>query len=216
VYGSVDEQRFHPGLQRANVHQLWHVPASAPLIVCIAVMNRRKGLQVLLCAACQVIHTFPTATFLVVGHIHNRVYFQELQHDVARLGLTERVIFTGHRTDVAEILAAADVSVNASTEGEGLTGALREALAMQKPVVCTAICGNTEMVHDKESGWVVEPGNADALAAAIVEALSYPDEARRRAAKGYEWTLQHCTSNFRYHQTEHIYRALLQTPSSRF
>jgi glycosyltransferase involved in cell wall biosynthesis len=85
---------------------------------------------------------------------------------------------------------------------------------MRKPVVCTAICGNIEMVHDKESGWVVAPGDAPALAQAMLEALGDPAEAARWAAKGHAWVLQHCTSAVRVEQIEQIYRAVLESSTS--
>lgn len=214
VYGSFDDERFRLDVQGTHVRDTWQVPPQAPLIACIAAVDRRKGLHVLLRTAQDVVRVYPTATFLLVGNVQDHPYFEELQHQTAELGLCDRVIFTGHRTDVAEILAAADVSVNASTEGEGLTGALRESLAMRKPVVCTAICGNTEIVQDMESGWVVEPNDASALAQAILQALRDPNEATRRAAKGYEWVLQHCTSAVRVEQIEQIYWSVLQEYAS--
>lgn len=209
VYGSFDEQRFTPTKQDDNIRRGWGISESDPLVVCIAAIDRRKGLQVLLHAAREVLYRFPTAKFLLVGHSQNRDHFEALQHDVRHLGLVDRVIFTGHRTDVAAILAAADVAVNASTEGEGLTGALREALAMKKPVVCTAIDGNTEIVQDPERGWVVAPGDAHALATALIEALRDPNEANRRAVEGYNWVMQHCTAELRYEKMEAIYRRLV-------
>jgi glycosyltransferase involved in cell wall biosynthesis len=208
VYGSFDEQRFSPDRQGSAVREAFQVPSSAPLIACIAAIDSRKGLDVLVQAAKEVTHKRPTAMFLVVGKIDDTRYWQRLQQEVERLGLAGHVVFTGHRTDIPEILAAADLAVNASTEGEGLTGALREALAMQKPVVCTAVCGNPELVQDGESGWVVEPGNAHALAMAILDVLQHPEEANRRAHKGYQWVFRHCTNARRCRQVEQIYYAL--------
>jgi glycosyltransferase involved in cell wall biosynthesis len=210
VYGSFDEQRFYPGQKGSAVRAAFRVPPFAPLIACIAAVDTRKGLHILLQAATEVVWQFPAAKFLIVGHIEDGRYFRRLQQDVRRLGLTNHVEFTGHRADVPAILAAADVSVNASTEGEGLTGALREALAMQKPVVCTAVCGNPELIRDQESGWLVQPGNAHLLAMALLDVLRHPEEAKRRADRGYQWVLRHCTSSARLRQVERIYLALCQ------
>lgn len=205
VYGSFDENRFHPGLDGTRIREEFNLFPYDPLIACIAAIDSRKGLEFLVQSAVPVLRTFPRATFLLVGNIEDASYYRRVQEEIDRLGLKERVLFTGHRTDVPNILSAADVSVNASTEGEGFTGALRESLAVRKPVVCTAVCGNPELIRDGETGWLVPPRNAPALAEAIVEALSNPQEALRRAQQGYALISRLCTNEERCRQVESIY-----------
>jgi glycosyltransferase involved in cell wall biosynthesis len=208
IYGSFDAQRFFPGRSGKAAREALGVAPGTPLVVCPAAIDSRKGLEFLIQAAKEVVSKFCLATFLIVGSIDDPAYFRRLQAEVDELGVREHVRFTGYRTDVPDILAAADVTVNASTAGEGLTGALREALAMQKPVVCTAVCGNPEAIQDRDSGWVVQPGDARALARAILEALEHPDEARRRATKGYLWVRHHCAIDRRYEQVKRLYHSL--------
>jgi glycosyltransferase involved in cell wall biosynthesis len=209
IYGSFDEQRFFPGRPGKAIREALGVASGTPLVVCPAAVDSRKGLEFLIRAAKEVVSTFSLATFLIVGSIDDPAYFRRLQAEVDSLGVRDHVRFTGHRTDIPDILAAADITVNASTAGEGLTGALREALAMRKPVVCTAVCGNPEAIQDRASGWVVPPGDAHALARAILEALERPDEAKRRATQGSLWVQHHCTIDRRYEQVKRLYYALL-------
>jgi glycosyltransferase involved in cell wall biosynthesis len=210
VYGSFDEKRFYPGCNGEAIRKEFQVETDTPLIVCIASVDPRKGLQFVVQAAAEVTRVMPTAKFLVSGNIDNFRYYRYIQKEIKRMGLQRQVILTGHRSDVPEILAAADVSVNASTEGEGLTGALRESLAMEKPVVCTATCGNPELIQDGETGWVVKIGDAKALARAILEVLRKPKEARRRALAGYRRTTRLCSDEVRSRRIEEIYLHLCQ------
>jgi glycosyltransferase involved in cell wall biosynthesis len=208
VYGSFDEQKFTLGVDGAPVRrELGLTDATARLVVCVAAVEPRKGLEYLVKAAGLVIQSIPRATFLVVGSIADPAYHQRIQTMIRDLGLAGRFRFTGHRSDVPGILAAADVSVNASIE-EGLAGALRESLAMEKAVVCTDAGGNAELIRHGESGWVVLPRDANALAAALLEALQDPEEARRRAQAGRQVMLQCCSNRVRCDRIEAIYRSL--------
>jgi len=208
VYGSFDERKFAIGVDGGRVRRELHLAdAAAKLVVCVAAVEPRKGLEFLVKAAGGVIRNFPAAKFLVVGSIADRAYHRQIQTMIQDIGLGRHIQFTGHRSDVAEILAAADVSVSASIE-EGLAGALRESLAMERPVVCTDAGGNAELIRHGESGWVVPPRDAHALAGALLEALQQPAEAQRRARAGRQIMLRCCTNRVRCDRVEEIYRAL--------
>jgi Glycosyltransferase len=120
----------------------------------------------------------------VVGRIDDESYYRMVLEEVKQLGLEDDFIFLGHRDDIPEIIAASDVSVSASVEGEGLTGALRESLAMKKPVIATAVSGNPELIINGKTGWLVRPGDPKDLARALIEALNDQAEATRRALRG--------------------------------
>jgi glycosyltransferase involved in cell wall biosynthesis len=89
------------------------------------------------------------------------------------------------------LLASCDVFVLPSlTESWGISVA--EALCMERPVVATRVSGVTEIVHDKETGLLVEPGDASALADAIIQLLRDKGFAMRLAKEGRRFV----TSNF--------------------
>jgi glycosyltransferase involved in cell wall biosynthesis len=207
VYGSFDEERFSPGLDGSAVRREFGLPPPTRLAVCLAAVEPRKGLEFLVSAARLVIAQCPEAMFLVVGNIDDPAYYRKLRSQVEACGLRDHLVFTGHRNDIPEILAAADVSLSASLE-EGLAGVLRESLAMARPVVCTAVGGNSELISHGESGWVVPPRDAPALAGALLEALRHPEEAHRRARNGRQTMLRCCTNQVRCDQIERIYRRL--------
>jgi len=107
----------------------------------------------------------------------------ELEAQAQRLGLVSHVHFTGWRDDVAEMLALADVFVLPS-ESEGFGRVLVEAMAMGRPVVATNVGGIPDIVLDGETGLLVEPANAAALADAVRALVDEPARAARLGAAG--------------------------------
>jgi glycosyltransferase involved in cell wall biosynthesis len=111
---------------------------------------------------------------------------------VESLGLRQAVTFLGERGDARQIIGALDLLVLPSLT-EGLPNVVLEAFAYKTPVVATAVGGVPELVIDGETGWLVPPRDPRALAQAILDALSNPEEARRRAENAYKHLLEHFT-----------------------
>ena len=126
---------------------------------------------------------------LIVGEGEERA---NLQARVQLLSLREAVTFLGERADARQIIGALDVLVLPSVT-EGLPNVVLEAFAYKTPVVATAVGGVPELVKDGETGWLVPPRDPRALAQAILDALSNPEEARRRAENAYKHLLEHFT-----------------------
>src|SRR5204862_8170914 len=110
----------------------------------------------------------PAARLLIVGARSP----DSRDERVRRRRLDGRVRVVGYREDVPEILAASDRCVDASYAGLGLTGTLREALAVGTPVVATDLGGNPELVTHGVTGLIVPPRRADALARALLEIIA--------------------------------------------
>ena len=149
---------------------------AAPVVVTLARLDPQKDLRTLLRAAVQV----PDARFLIAGEGPER---PALEAELDRLGLRGRVELLGHRSDVAALLARADLFVLPSLH-EGLPVSVLEAMAAGKPVVATAIGGTDEAVSDGETGLLVRPGDPGRLAAAIRVVLSDPALADRLGRAG--------------------------------
>jgi glycosyltransferase involved in cell wall biosynthesis len=149
----------------------------------------RKGTDTLLEAAARLgSHGVERWQLVLVGDGPMR---GELEALAARLGIAERTLFVGARTDVRETLAALDVFVLPSRT-EGMSNALLEAMAMACPVVATAVGGTPEVVTEGASGLLVPSEQPDAMAAAVARALRSPDlaatlgdGARRRAEERF-------------------------------
>lgn len=99
---------------------------------------------------------------------------QALEQRASELGLAERVSFLGFRSDVADLLAAADIFVMPSLS-EGLPMAVIEAMFASRPIVASAVGGIPELVRDGVTGLLVPPEDPDALAAALDRVASDPE-----------------------------------------
>jgi glycosyltransferase involved in cell wall biosynthesis len=158
------------------------IPDRRPLVVCLARHFPVKGVDILVEAFPHVLASVPEAGLLLVGGGPDH---DALKARVAELGIGHAVTFTDRQTNPAPYLGAADLAVLPSRR-EGLPVSALEAFALGKTVVATAVGGTPDVVHDGETGWLVPPEEPEALAAAMVSALSLPQERARRARLGHE------------------------------
>ena len=182
VYSGTDTAWFDPARAGgAGIRRELGLEAGAPLLVQIGI-RAPKGNDDVLAAFARVRAARPDARLLLVGaRPATRAPLQAL---AGAAGLGDSVTIWGYRDDVPEILAAADVSVDASHVGLGITGTLRESLAMETPVVATRAMGNPELVGHEEHGLLVPPRDPEAIAAAVLRLLSEPAWARALGRAG--------------------------------
>jgi glycosyltransferase involved in cell wall biosynthesis len=147
---------------------------AGPLIGVVARMTAQKAHGVLLDAMPLIRARVPRLGCLMIG---DGVLRSALEERARRIGVADACRFLGARNDVARLLAALDVAVLPSCS-EGLPFAVLEAMAVGKPVVATRVGGLAEVIEDGVTGHLVPPGDAGALAAAIVSLLTDPDRAR--------------------------------------
>jgi glycosyltransferase involved in cell wall biosynthesis len=121
------------------------------------------------------------------------------------------VLPVGFRYDMPKVLMAADLAIDLSYEGLGVTGTIREAMALGKPVIATAAGGNPELVVDGESGLLVPVKDPRAAAEAIVRIATDPGEAARLARGGRARVEEGFSSEVRLDRIEALYRELMRT-----
>jgi len=206
IYSGTDLERFHPGADGAAVRRELGLRAEHALITQIGVRSWR-GWRDLLEAMTRVAPRLPHARLLFVGAPPPRV--AEIADEARTRGLGDRVLVLGHRDDVPQILAAADVVVDASYAGLGITGSIREALACERPVVATSVEGMPELVLDGETGLLVPPRTPDALAEALVRMLGDPTAAQAMARAGRKRVEAHFSLRAKLDATETLYRRLV-------
>lgn len=149
--------------------------ASGPLLLAVGRMTPAKGYPDLLAAFKLVVQHVPSARLVIVGDGETMAGVRALR---ARLALEDAVVLAGTRKDVPRLLAAADGFVNASNR-EGTSVAILEAMAAGLPIVATEV-GETSRLLADGCGWVVPARDPERLAAAVVDMLSNPGEARER------------------------------------
>jgi glycosyltransferase involved in cell wall biosynthesis len=180
IPNGVDLSRFIGTANPAELRRSLGVPEHAPLVGVVSRLHRLKGIEDFLDAAALISAKHPSAHFLVIGQpspVDNLAYLEELMARAQQLGLGERVIFTGLRSDVPALLSAVDVSVMPSLN-EALSNVLLESMAAGAPVVATEVGGTSEALSDGHTGLLIPPANPTVMAAAIDRLLSDPALAR--------------------------------------
>jgi glycosyltransferase involved in cell wall biosynthesis len=153
------------------------LPDDALVVGTIGRLNAQKGHRFLLEAASILLPRQPRARLLVAG---DGDLMGELRSQAAALGIADRVVFAGHRTDVPGLLGALDVFCISSLY-EGTPLALFEAMAAGKAIVSTSVDGCREVLEDGVTGVLVAPADAAALADGLDRVLG---DASLRATLG--------------------------------
>ena len=182
------------------------LPPSARLVGLFSRLNPMKGVPYFLEAASVLAERFPDVYFLVVG---DGAIKPELEEQARRMGLGRRIIFTGFRNDVPELLSEAAVSVLPSLS-EGTSNTLLESMAAGVPVVATRVGGNPEIIEHGVSGLLVPPRDSAALAAATASLLEDEDMAARLGQAGIERVIELFSIEGSVHETEHLYQRLVE------
>jgi len=138
---------------------------------------------------------------------------QALRDQASALGLKENIHFLGERSDVPQLLKAADFGILCSHQ-EGFSNALIEGLAAGLPMVVTDVGGNAEAVTHGETGLVVPPHQPQALADAILALASDPERRSRmgaaaRASATQRFSIETCVEKY-----DRLYRGLLSGESA--
>jgi len=127
----------------------------------------------------------PDVNFLVIGWYEDFAYYQELKNLVKELQIGNKVIFTEREIDSVTALSVIDISI-ISSHNEGFSNAIIESMAAGKPVIATNTGGTPEAIRHGYSGILFDPGDARALADAIIVCLKDKKKAEElgRNARG--------------------------------
>jgi glycosyltransferase involved in cell wall biosynthesis len=128
------------------------------------------------------------------------------------LGLGEHVVFAGHRDDVPDYMKAMSVCVLPSLKNEATSQVMPQAMLVGTPVICSSAGGLTEVVQDSITGRVVPPGDAPALADALLDCLRDQEKTAAMARRAREYALTHLTFDKQIEETYSIYREVMKRP----
>jgi glycosyltransferase involved in cell wall biosynthesis len=173
--------------RRARVRTALGLAGDARVIVTVGRQEFQKAQEDLVEAFDLLAPTHADVELLLVGRSGNRS--REVMARVGGSVHRDRIHTLGHRDDVPDILAAADVFVLPSRY-EGFPGAVIEAMALGLPVVASHLPTLEELVEDGRSGLLILPGDPKRLAEAISHVLDDPTRRRRLGARGRELFLE--------------------------
>jgi glycosyltransferase involved in cell wall biosynthesis len=214
----IDPERFNPALVNGErivrLAREWRVPDGAGIILLPGRLTRWKGQLVMIEAMARLMQDarFKDYYCVLVGDDQGREgYREELESLIRERGLEERVRIAEHCDDMPAALMAASVVVSASTDPEGFGRVAVEGQAMGRPVVATDHGGSQETVlPGGETGWLVLPGDPEALAAALRTALCLNEEEKAALAyRAITHVLQHFTVAHMTAATLDVYAELI-------
>ncbi|MDE2515829.1 MAG: glycosyltransferase family 4 protein [Rhodospirillales bacterium] len=211
----VDPAIFDPAAVRgervAALARAWRLPDGVHTVALPGRLAGWKGQAVLLEALAKLDRA--DVVGLLIGAGPDGRAQKRLSRKAEALGLAGRVRIVGHVEDMPAALMLSDVVVHASTKPEAFGRVVIEAQAMGRPVIAADLGGPVETVAHGETGWRVPPGDADALAEAIAQALAL-DEADRAAlgARARAAVLAGFTTRAMQEATLDVYEAVLHAP----
>jgi N-acetyl-alpha-D-glucosaminyl L-malate synthase BshA len=199
IENGVNYQRYQKQESKENIRQKLGLDQARKYLICVARFHPVKDHATLLRGFARIAPRIPTTDLLLAGDGPLR---RDLESLTTKLGLEQRVDFLGVRSDVPELLQAADLFVMTSlSEAASLT--LLEAMAAGLPVVVTKVGGNPEIVRDNIDGLLVPRQDDAALADALLSLLGNPEKSAAMGASGQNLVRQrydlHRTIS-RYHQ----------------
>jgi glycosyltransferase involved in cell wall biosynthesis len=160
--------------KRPSVRDELHLAPTDPLLLAVGNLYPVKGHEYLIDALALLTKRHPRAQVVIAGRGE---LADRLRAHAVDVGVSDRVHFLGLRSDIPELLAAADIFVLPSLS-EGLPLALLEAMSAGRPIVATNVGEVPSVLANGEAGLVVPPENREALADAVAFLLSHPTAAR--------------------------------------
>lgn len=206
IHNGLDISRFDQQMRRELSAPLPEV-GDAPVLVHVANMahpvKRQEDLLEALYEvkrAGRLLHTF------LVG---DGVRREALERRASELGVTDRVHFLGHRSDVPAVLSRGTMGVLCSSH-EGLSNAVIEGMAARLPMVVTNVGGNPDLILDGERGFVVPPKDPAALAKAFIALLDDPERGRAMGERARAWVERELTLTKLCDRHDALYRHVLR------
>lgn len=180
-----------PGLAPAQVRSAPRPrPDGPPTVGVVGRIGETKDQLTFVRAAALVRRTHPEARFLIAGApaFGGEEYARTLEDEIARLGLQDAVHLTGFVDDPTTVLDELALAVHTAAVPEPFGQVVTEAMARGVPVIATAGGGVDEIFTSSTGpvGWLVPAQSPDVLAATMAAALTDPDEAERRARRGWD------------------------------
>lgn len=191
IENGVDIEKFRSCEKGESLKKELVPDPSRKVIGTISRLTREKGVSCFLEAAKVVLKRRPDCFFLVVGEGMER---RALGEKARSLGISDQVIFTGTRSDIPEILSIIDIFVLPSLV-EGQPMALLEAMASQKAIVATEVGDVPKILRNGEIGFVVPPGDSDALARGILFYLENSDQGLKSGMAAHREAMEKYSSS---------------------
>lgn len=182
IYDGVDVSSLKP---TKDIHQLRKelgILNNSPIVSVVArLQDEHKGQSYFIKAIPLILKEFPDVKFLIVGDGIDR---KKLESMAKEIGVSNKIIFAGFRTDLANIFSITDILVIPSVQWESITKTMLEAMSMELPIIATNVGDVCEVFKNKETGILINPRNSIDIANAVLYLLKNPEIAKQLGKNG--------------------------------
>ncbi len=186
IYNGVDYEPYQKQLAREVTREVLGIRNDEFVIGFTGRLSKQKGLHILIEAFARFQSVRPGARLLLVGDGPQRA---ELERLAARLNIRSKIVITGFREGVADMLGAMDLFAMTSL-WEGLSRSLVEAMYAKVPVIATDVGGTADALRTGETGWLVRPNDVEAVANALKDAALDRGKGEKMALRAHDWAVR--------------------------
>jgi glycosyltransferase involved in cell wall biosynthesis len=210
IYSGIEFSNYDLNIDKDSNRKELGLKSDDVVIGTIGRLRPEKGHEYLIKAIAEVLRKFPEVRLLIAG---DGAEENKLKCLSDKMGIKDKVIFTGFRNDIPEILSILDLFVLPSIE-EGLPMAVLEAMASGRGIVATRIGGTEELIQDGVTGVLVPPKDVHALAGAIYGLLKEHDKINRFGMLAREAAKNNFSINNMLKNYERLYEELVLPPQA--
>jgi glycosyltransferase involved in cell wall biosynthesis len=210
VFAGTDVTNFDPAKWDTRAFRREKNIAGDRFVVAQVGVRDWKGWKELIDSVSGVVPKHPRVHLLLIG-CRNEGEKNDVMHYAREVGIGDSVSAIEYRTDMPNVFASCDVVVDASWAGTGITGTIREAMAMEKPVIATDAGGNRELVTSRDVGWLIPMKDRAALTNALLDVIEHPEQSARIAKAARQHVVNGYSKELRIARLEELYRSILKS-----
>jgi glycosyltransferase involved in cell wall biosynthesis len=207
IYAGTDVALFDPDKWDSRAFRREKGIADDRFLIAQVGVREWKGWKELIDALASILPTHPHAHLALIG-CRDAGEQAEVDAYARERGVASHVTAVEYRADMPNVFASCDLVVDASWAGTGITGTIREAMAMRKPVIATDCGGNRELVSSPAVGWLIPAKQVAPLARATAEVIDDAPRRTRVAAKAREHVAHGFSKELRIARLEELYRSI--------
>ena len=208
VYAGTDVAQFDPAKWDARAFRREKSVPDDRFVVAQVGVRDWKGWKELIDSVSDVLPSHPNVHLLLIG-CRGEKEKNEVMAYAAEAGVAPNVSAVEYRSDMPNVFASCDVVVDASWAGTGITGTIREAMAMEKPVIATDAGGNAELVSSPDVGWLIPMKNRAALTGALLKVMGNAERAAEVGKNARQHVVQGFSKELRIDRLEELYSAIV-------
>ena len=201
IRAGIDVNYYKNYKPRADFKKSLNLAPDAKIVTTIGPFKPQKNLPDFIRAAELAAKSVPEAVFLIAGDGDFR---KQLEEQIEKTGLKNKIILLGWRTDIAEILTSSDIFVLTSL-WEGLPCTILEAMCCAKPVIANAVDGVKEIISEGENGYQTQPYDYKNTAQKIIDLLKNVSLLKEMSAKAKISVTEEFDINYAVKQHENLY-----------